>query len=484
MNDILYILINFGGGKGGEASGTVVRFLLPTFFWLILSFISGTEWRRKHNYRDLFLAIAALVGTAREMLMFFAEFGSDRGYFNFDVFYRYYPPMEHAATMLVGVLIAFAFMGVRNSKTFQKTFLSVGIATTATLYVITAIGWPTFLLVHPKISFALYWGDMAFRVFSALILGTALLNFILNQKNAQQTSIPLISGIFFFFLDEVLMIINIVTSEQFVANFAPIRHNLHIWAVPFFIATYWADLKFQNSAFEKELATQHKELLENNSNLEKRIVEAVSELELRDWFNSGLNQLNAVVRNNQNLHTMADNSLAFIIKYIGASVGVFYLANKSDSSLQIIATYAVLGSSQLNRHIAHGEGLAGQVAVNHQTIKLYPVPIDYLPIGSALGESTPLEIIVFPILHNNELAAIIELGSFQNFTQKHIDFLQQSAEIIGTAVMVNHSHQLVNELLEQTQSQAEELRVQQEELQQTNEELSERAQMLAERGRQ
>ncbi|MDD2856450.1 MAG: PAS domain-containing sensor histidine kinase, partial [Desulfuromonadaceae bacterium] len=96
MDAFIDILINFGGGKGGEASGTVVRFLLPTFFWLILSYISGKEWQRTDKNRDLFIAIAALAGTFRELIMFFAEYGSGRSYFNFDIFYRYYPPLEHA----------------------------------------------------------------------------------------------------------------------------------------------------------------------------------------------------------------------------------------------------------------------------------------------------------------------------------------------------------------------------------------------------
>lgn len=484
MNDIFDILINFGGGRGGEASGTVVRFLLPAFFWLILSFIAGSEWRQKHKNRDLYMAIAALAGTAREMLMFFAEYGSGRGYFNFEIFYRYYPPLEHAATMLVGILIAYAFMGYGgSSRRYQSRFLSVAVSITIILYLATAIGWPTFLFTHPKISFALYWGDLAFRISAGLILGTALIGFITDRITGSRVPTPLITGIFLFLLDELLMIANIATAEQYVAFFAPVRHNLHIWAVPFFIATYWSELKFQSILFESQLEKQHSELIDNNLTLEKRIAATVTELERRDWFNSGFNQLNTLLRGDQVLSEMANNTLFFLSKYVGASVGVFYIANESEGGLQVLATHAVMGESRIKRQIANGEGLPGQVAINKNIIRLYPVPPDYLPIGSALGESNPLEIIVFPILHNKNLVAVIELGSFEHFSKEHSDFLEQAAEVIGIAVSVNRSHQLLNELLEQTQSQAEELRVQQEELQQTNEELSERAQMLAERGR-
>lgn len=480
MHDIIDILVSFGGGKGGEASGTVVRFLLPTFFWLVLAFISGSEWRRKQNSRDLYMALAALAGSGREMLMFLAEYGSSRGHFTFEIFYRYYPPLEHAATMLVGILISYAFMRYGDSsKKLQVRFLTISLAVTVILYVTIATGWSSYVLLHPKISFALYWGDLVFRISNSLILGIALVAFTTDRMLGGRVSISLMFGMFFFFLDEILMIVNIITREQFVSVFAPIRHNLHIWAIPFFIATYWSELKYQTNKFEVELEEQHRKLAEINSNLEDKISSAVAELKQRDWFNSGLNGLNAVLRGDKNLHELAEQILGYVVKYIDASVGAFYDFSEDDRSLQVLSTYALMGESRLNKRIPIGEGLAGQVAKSSSMIKLSPVPVNYLPIGSALGESSPIEIIVMPICCDGKLVAVFELGSFKNFSNEHCLFLSQAADVIGTAVSVNHSRQLVNELLEQTQSQTEELRVQQEELQQTNEELSERAAMLA-----
>lgn len=483
MNELLDILINFGGGKGGEASATVVRFLLPTFFWLVLSFISGSEWRRKHSSRDLYIALAALAGTARELLMFLAEYGSGHGYFNFDILYRYYPPLEHAATLLVGILIAYAFMRyVGSKKRYHSLFLLGGVAVTLILYLATAADWPQYLLAHPKISFGLYWGDIAFRLAGALILGTALVGFITDKMLGSLVPLPLIAGIVFFLLDELLMIANIASTEQYVAVFAPICHNLHIWAIPFFIATYWSELKFKSELYEDELEKEHHTLAELNLSLEKRIADAVGELERRDWFNSGLNKLNDLIRGDRTTQELGENSVGFMVSYLNAAVAVFYSVVGSDGTLQVLATYAVPGKSRMNMRIAPGEGLAGQVASSRTMIRLFPVPNDYLPIGSALGEANPLELIVVPVLYNDTMVAVIELASFGHFSDNHITFLQQATEAIGIAINVTRSRQLMNELLEQTQSQAEELRVQQEELQQTNEELSERAQLLVERG--
>jgi len=248
VNDILDILvdfgaIDFGGGKGGEPSATVVRFLLAAFFWLVLALMAGGEWRRGKDRKDLYILLAAWTGALREVLMFLAEYGGYRGWFSFAALYRIYPPLEHAATMLSGIFICYAFMsyGARGEK-YRNNFIAVATFITLVIYAVTAVGWPAYLAVHQPAEFAMYGGDLAFRVAASLILGFALTGFVIDKNRGTRISISLIIGIGFLLLDELLMIINIATLGRNVVVFAPVRHNLHIWAIPFFIATYWAAL--------------------------------------------------------------------------------------------------------------------------------------------------------------------------------------------------------------------------------------------------
>ncbi len=131
-----------------------------------------------------------------------------------------------------------------------------------------------------------------------------------------------------------------------------------------------------------------------------------------------------------------------------------------------------------------GEGLAGEAAREKRPLCLNTIPPEYLVIGSALGEALPRTILALPLLHDNRLVGVMELGSFDEFSDLELDFLNQSAEVLAIAINVNQTRQKVNELLQQSQSQEEELRVQQEELQQTNEELEERAQLLEQQRQQ
>jgi hypothetical protein len=201
----------------------------------------------------------------------------------------------------------------------------------------------------------------------------------------------------------------------------------------------------------------------------------------RDRLKNGLFELNKILRGDQNTAEMADEALAFLAEFLGAGAGIMYLYFEKGERLQTISTYAISKSKRLDWVFRLGEGLPGQVALERKTLCLNSIPHGYLPITSALGKAEPLNLAILPIMHNNTLVGVLELGSFRKFCDDDFDFLNQSLEGIAIAIKVKRSRQLVNDLLEQTQYQAEELRVQQEELQQSNEELVERARMMAER---
>lgn len=201
----------------------------------------------------------------------------------------------------------------------------------------------------------------------------------------------------------------------------------------------------------------------------------------RDHLRNGLYELNKILRIEHKTAEMADEALAFIADFIGAGVGIMYLYDGEGEMLQTLSTYAISKAGRLNWGFRLGEGLPGQVALERKMICLKAVPPDYLPISSALGQANPPNIAILPIMHNDSLAGVLELGSFKQFSDDDFDFLQQSMEGIAIAININRSRQLVNELLEESQAQAEELHAQQNELHQINEELEERARVLAER---
>lgn len=198
----------------------------------------------------------------------------------------------------------------------------------------------------------------------------------------------------------------------------------------------------------------------------------------RDRLQKGLHKLNKILREEHTAAELADEALVFLAGFLGAGVGIIYLYDEKGEMLHTLSTYAISRSRMQNWNFVLGEGVPGQVALERKMICLDSVPPGYLPITSAAGEAAPSNVVIMPIMHNDILAGVLELGSFRRFTDDDFDFLDQSLEGIAIAINISSSRQLVNDLLEQTQEQDEELRAQQEELQQANKELLERAEML------
>ncbi|MFA6445302.1 MAG: histidine kinase dimerization/phospho-acceptor domain-containing protein, partial [Sterolibacterium sp.] len=198
----------------------------------------------------------------------------------------------------------------------------------------------------------------------------------------------------------------------------------------------------------------------------------------RDWLKSGRNELHSAMREEQSSAEMADKLLTFLVEYLHAGVGALYLFDEHIVKLTLTATYAVKKTPRLGDQFRLGEGLIGQAAREQKIICLSDVPPNYLPIGSALGESPPALIAAVPLLHGNRLVGVIEIGAFREFSEFEMKFLEVARETIAIGLDASLSRQRMAELLQESQQLTEELRVQQEELQQSNEELEERAQLL------
>src|SRR5437764_15430999 len=153
---------------------------------------------------------------------------------------------------------------------------------------------------------------------------------------------------------------------------------------------------------------------------------------------------------------------------------------EGESELQLLASYAYRDRNGVNSRFKLGEGLVGQAALEKERILLTNVPGDYVQIGSGLGQASPKNIIVLPVLFEGQVKAVMELSSFETFSPIHQAFLDQLVESIGIVLNTIEANTRTEDLLKQSQSLAKELQSRQEELQNTNMELQDKAKLLAE----
>jgi HAMP domain-containing protein/signal transduction histidine kinase/CheY-like chemotaxis protein len=203
----------------------------------------------------------------------------------------------------------------------------------------------------------------------------------------------------------------------------------------------------------------------------------------QDWLKTNLTRFTRMLQGQRDPMTVSKMILSELAPLVHAEHGVFYgivPSNGRPAHLALQAGYAYRPRKNIPMEFTLGEGLIGQCALEKKRIVVTSVPKDYIKINSALGESTPANIVVLPVLFEGEVRAVIELASFQPFSLTHLDFLDQLAESIGIVLNTIEANTRTEDLLKQSQSLATELQSQQEQLQRTNDELAEKASQLAE----
>lgn len=212
--------------------------------------------------------------------------------------------------------------------------------------------------------------------------------------------------------------------------------------------------------------------------LQKNLTTSSKKLLKQNWLNEGQAELNNKLRGNPEISTLAQNVLDFLTRYLGCPIGSIYI--REEKILQMICSFAFNFDEENPPVFEFGEGLVGQSAADKKTLTVTNVPYNFLKINTGIGEGSPLNIIVVPFLHEDELLGIIELASFEEITDVKKQFLDLVVENIGISFYSAKSRDQMAELLSKTQQQAKKLQSQQEVLRLTNDELEEQARILKE----
>ncbi|MGW7110489.1 HAMP domain-containing protein [Streptomyces xanthophaeus] len=223
----------------------------------------------------------------------------------------------------------------------------------------------------------------------------------------------------------------------------------------------------------------------------------------QDWLKGNLARISALMQGRRELDDVASLIMSELTPVVSAQHGAFFLALPAGGTTEIGTEGGADGSYELRMRGSYayaggqmpisfrpGEGLIGTVAEEKRTILVENTPPGYLKISSGLGEAPPAHVIVLPVLFEGKVLGVIELASFQPFTQIQKDFLSQIAEMIGTSVntiSVNSKTEMLlkqsQEMTEQLRERSDELENRQKALQAANAELEEKAELLAQQNR-
>jgi CheY-like chemotaxis protein/signal transduction histidine kinase/HAMP domain-containing protein len=202
----------------------------------------------------------------------------------------------------------------------------------------------------------------------------------------------------------------------------------------------------------------------------------------QDWLKTNLARFTNMLQGQRDLTTVGRLLLSELTPLVNAHTGVIYQVENEDSpQLRLLAAYAGDGIYPHQPILQLGEGLIGQCAMDKRQRLVSDIPTDAVPVSSALLRAVPKNLVVLPVLFENQVKAVIELASLSAFTTSQMTFLEQLTDSIGIVLNSIEATMQTEGLLKQSQQLAGELQTQQKELQQTNEQLEQKAQQLAER---
>lgn len=173
---------------------------------------------------------------------------------------------------------------------------------------------------------------------------------------------------------------------------------------------------------------------------------------------------------------LANDLLKMLADIIGFNIAAIFL--KTEDKLRLTSSYAYNIRKSNANEFEMGKGLIGQAAFEQKMITFTDIPDDYISIKSGLGESRPRMITVMPLIYQNQVEGVLEMGTVREISQTQLALLKRISENIAIAF---RSIQLRNEmesLLHKTREQAEELKSQQQELVKANKELEEQTNAL------
>ncbi len=224
-------------------------------------------------------------------------------------------------------------------------------------------------------------------------------------------------------------------------------------------------------------------LKDNINEMIRNLKDTTQKNKEQDWLKTNLARFSSMLQGQRDMTTVANMILSELAPLVDAQQGVFYVnqpVEDDDHVMKLLGGYAYTQRKNLANEFRPGEGLVGQCVIEKKRILLTNVPDDYIVVSSGLGEGEPLNIVVLPVLFEEEVKAVIELASFNRFSETHVGFLDQLTESIGIVINTIEANTRTERLLIQSQALAGELQSQQEELKKTNERLEQQALTLRE----
>lgn len=189
------------------------------------------------------------------------------------------------------------------------------------------------------------------------------------------------------------------------------------------------------------------------------LAKVAEEDQRRNWATGGLAKFGEILRkNSDNVSHLANNLISELIKYLDANQGGVFIINNDNTTepyLSLAGCYAWDRIKYLEQKVYTGDGLVGQSWQEKSTLYITDIPSDYIKITSGLGRANPTCILIVPLKVNDEVFGVIEIASFNKFSEYQIKFVERLAETTASTINTVKVNEQTKKLLKQSQEASE-----------------------------
>jgi PAS domain S-box-containing protein len=191
--------------------------------------------------------------------------------------------------------------------------------------------------------------------------------------------------------------------------------------------------------------------------IQKELEENTRLLEFRSTAKAKLSQISVELQQAATFEELARTFMSQIAPLMGAAYGVFYLMDEQKQLLQAVGGYGWMEADAKSQQFRIGEGLAGQCAREKKPFSFNNSQGSNIRITWGGGHFDPRAILLQPILEQDKILGVIELGALQPFTSEQRTLLDEIMPTLALNLLITRRNLTTQELLAKGQEQIAEL---------------------------
>lgn len=240
----------------------------------------------------------------------------------------------------------------------------------------------------------------------------------------EQIKISLVLILFIVLLAIFLAWANTISSGGRIINLIKTTHRISS-----------GDLETKNTTLGNDEIGQLAEAIDS---MQATLRQGNANIEQQNWLKTGIANINEVSLGQDNIQTLSTVIINEIATYISAGVATLYVTEQIENEcfLSLMSSYAYSNHDDNPTQYKQGEGLVGQVALSRKPILLKNATEHYLKVASGINTSTPTNIFILPILYQNAIQGVLEIGTVAELSPTEIEYLTQATEVIAKAMEI------------------------------------------------